>query len=108
MNINITLHLVPSGMAGEETVSNENLCWVTKTHWPLEPPLGGIKFPAQKCISIARNPIDIIPSLGLLINTTSQSLMSEVPLNELEPTWWAKFAQSIMKMVEENTLAMRQ
>lgn len=75
--INVTLHMVWGNLAGEETVSHDNLCWVTKTHWPMAIPLGAPKFAAQKCISIARNPIDVLPSLGLLLNTGSHSLTCE-------------------------------
>ena len=40
MNLNLTMHLMGGNVAGEETVSHENLCWVTKTHWPLMSPMG--------------------------------------------------------------------
>ena len=46
MNFDLTLHIINSGAAGEETVSHENLCWITKTHWPMESPMGNIKFSA--------------------------------------------------------------
>ena len=81
MNLSLTMHIFAGNLAGEETVSHDNLTWVTKTHWPLESPLGSVKFSAQKCISIVRNPIDILPSLALLLNLMSHSLQSEVPLN---------------------------
>lgn len=41
MNIDLTTQLLFGGrLAGEETVSDDNLVWVTKTHWPMESPLG--------------------------------------------------------------------
>ena len=46
MNLNVTLNNVAGNLAGEETVSHENLCWVTKTHWPMESPFGVKKFSA--------------------------------------------------------------
>jgi len=46
MNIETTLNLVIAGLAGEETVSSDNLCWITKTHWPANTPHGSKKFKA--------------------------------------------------------------
>ena len=46
MNLNVTLHVIAGNLAGEETVAHENLCWVTKTHWPMESPFGAKKFSA--------------------------------------------------------------
>lgn len=41
MNIDLTTQLLFGGrLAGEETVSDDNLVWVTKTHWPMGSPLG--------------------------------------------------------------------
>ena len=75
MRIRLTLHLCFGGnMAGEETVPQDKLTWITKTHWPMESPAGAIKFSSNKCFSIIRNPIDMIPSIALLMNTTSHSL----------------------------------
>ena len=42
MNLNVTMHIQGGNVAGEETVSHENLCWVTKTHWPLLSPMGSV------------------------------------------------------------------
>ena len=108
MNLNLTLHLYAGNMAGEETVSHENLCWVTKTHWPLLSPLGAEKFSAQKCIAIVRNPIDQLPSMALLMNCMSHSLQSEVPLNELDPVWWERLVHMMSPMVNINVLEMRE
>ena len=81
MNIDITQQIIGGNIAGEETVSHENLCWITKTHWPMESPLGATKFSAQRCIAVVRNPTEVIPSMALLFNTTSHSLKTTVPLN---------------------------
>ena len=40
MNLLLTLHLIGGNLAGEETVPEDNLCWVTKTHWPTDTPFG--------------------------------------------------------------------
>ena len=47
MNTDVTLDLMIFGnMAGEETVTHDNLNWVVKTHWPMESPLGATPFKA--------------------------------------------------------------
>ena len=46
MAINLTLQMVSGNLAGEETVASSNLPWITKTHWPMESPLGVTKFSA--------------------------------------------------------------
>ena len=108
MNVDLTMFMFAGNMAGEETVSHDNLCWVTKTHWPHLPPLGAEKFSAQKCISIVRNPIDILPSLALLMMCSSHSLQSEVPLNELDPEWWDRFVHLLCPLVNANCTDMRE
>jgi len=94
MSIDVTLQIVFAGrLAGEETVSHENLCWITKTHWPMESPCGATPFSAQKCISIVRNPIDMIPSLANLLITTSHTFTTTEPFHEADPTWWNSVIQ---------------
>ena len=106
MNLNLTMHLQTGNMAGEETVSHDNIVWVTKTHWPMESPLGSVKFSAQKCISIVRNPIDILPSLALLMNLMSHSLQSQVPLNQVDPEWWDRYVKELSGVVNTNCTRM--
>jgi len=91
MNIVLTQQVVAGNLAGEETVSTSDLVWITKTHWPIESPLGANKFPAQKCFSIVRNPIDCIASFALLCLTSSHSVTLETPINELDPAYWDRF-----------------
>lgn len=74
----------------------------------MESPAGAIKFSSNKCFSIVRNPIDLIPSLALLMNTTSHSKTTTVPLNEADPEWWDKFVKSLTKMCNDNMLAMKE
>ena len=81
MNIDLTQHILDGNLAGEETVTQDNLNWIVKTHWPLESPLGARQYSAQKAISIVRNPIDVFPSMALLMNTTSHSLKTTVSLH---------------------------
>ena len=106
MNYNVTIHLLGGYLAGEETVAQDNLCWVTKTHWPMESPMGSKKFAAQKCFCIVRNPIDILPSIALLINTASHSLQSQVPVNKLDPGFWDRMVHVLIPAFNENLREM--
>ena len=85
MNINLTLHLLSGNLAGESTVADDNLPWITKTHWPMPSPPDSLPFTASKCFAIVRNPIDVIPSIALLMNTSSHSLTVNPPVNEADP-----------------------
>ena len=49
------------GALGEEHSGDDGSCWITKTHFPMES--FEIKFHANKMIVIARNPIDVVPSM---------------------------------------------
>lgn len=102
MTIKVTLQMVFGGrLAGEETVSHDNLCWVTKTHWPMESPGGSTRFSTQKAISIVRNPIDMIPSLALLATTASHTFTCTEHFHEADPIWWAKFVEYCAKGTNE-------
>ena len=49
--------------AGEQWTSDYNNVWITKTHYPIDPCSGlaeAEKFTANRCVSIVRNPIDLI------------------------------------------------
>ena len=107
MNWDITIQMLYAGLLGEETVSTDNLCWVTKTHWPMESPLGAKKFPAEKCFSIVRNPIDLLPSFALLFITMSHSMTITPPVNEHDPAFWDTFIKKISTFINDQTLAMR-
>jgi hypothetical protein len=58
MNTDLTLHIQQAGLAGESTTCDDNLVWITKTHWPADSPLGALKHSAKKAFCIVRNPID--------------------------------------------------
>ena len=70
--------------------------------------MGVTKFGANKAISVVRNPIDVIPSFALLFNTTSHSLTSTVPLNELDPAYWERFVDNISLMMNQTCNVMQQ
>ena len=95
MMINLTLQMVSGNLGGEETVANSNLPWITKTHWPLESPFGATPFSAQKTFCVVRNPVDVMPSLALLMNTSSHSLTVSPPVNEADPAWWERFTDQL-------------
>mmetsp|Transcript_8268 Transcript_8268/g.9628 ORF Transcript_8268/g.9628 Transcript_8268/m.9628 type:complete len:80 (+) Transcript_8268:282-521(+) len=70
MNIDLTMMAIfNSRLAGEETVAQDNLVWITKTHWPGDSPLGSVPFSAQRGIAVVRNPIDVFPSMAYLMLT---------------------------------------
>ena len=106
MNLNLTIQGMFANLLGEETVSHENLCWITKTHWPMESPLGAKKFSAEKCISVNRNPVDIFPSLCFLINLQSHSHTTNEKLNEADPVWWKAFTEMVASGLNKQTLEM--
>lgn len=106
MNIDLNVCLISGYLAGEGTVSHENLCWVTKTHWPIESRMGSTKFSAQKCFSIVRNPIDVIPSMAILTNTFSHISTTVVPISEADPVWWEEFTKRIGKSLNDSVIAM--
>ena len=95
MNLNLTSFGHGLGMAGEETVAEDNLCWITKTHWPLPGPIGDKAFSAQKCISIVRSPVDILPSMCYLMNLMSHSLSPQERINEQFPEYWDAFVSGL-------------
>ena len=103
MNIDTTLKFVTAKMAGEETVPHDNLCWATKTHWPANSPLGSKKFKAQKCISVVRNPIDVIVSFCYLKNTLNHSHVSVEKPNEVDPDWWDGFVTKTAEAMSLST-----
>ena len=109
MTINLTLHLIfKARLGGETTVSHENLVWITKTHWPMESPMGADRFSAQKCISVVRNPIDTLPSLSLLALTLTHSKQLATPINEADPDWWNRFLTRTGKAINDCGMIVRQ
>ena len=107
MDINLTLHLLSGNLAGESTVADDNLPWITKTHWPMPSPPTSLPFTASKCFAIVRNPIDVMPSLALLMNTSSHSLTVNPPVNEADPAWWDRFTEQLTRVQEEAYEVMR-
>ena len=105
--IDYTLHLAfYSRLAGENTAPPEDLCWVTKTHWPHQF-FGAEKFGAQRCFSIVRNPIDSLVSYSYLYCTTAHTKVPKVPLNELDSDWWRRFIKATSTAQNESIRSMR-
>jgi len=73
MAVEFTFFESMMGLLGQGFTCDDNLVWVTKTHYPQAIP-GDTPFSAQKMLVIARNPIDVIPSFANLTNTDSHSL----------------------------------
>lgn len=88
MDINLCVQFTNLGLAGENTVTDSDLVWISKTHWPMESPGGALNFKAEKTISIVRNPIDQMVSLISLVTTSSHSLAPEVPFHEGNPNYF--------------------
>lgn len=76
MNLRNTCFMQALGIAGEQHVCDDNTVWITKTHWP-SPGfplfLPDQNFTFDRVILITRNPIDVLPSLFLLMQTMSHS-----------------------------------
>ena len=88
MNLNATHLMQGLGLAGEEHVSHDNTVWVTKTHWPFPIGMEEPEYDADKIFVITRNPVDVIPSVFLLFNTGSHSMISKENIPEVFPNEW--------------------
>ena len=98
MNMSLTVNLQFVGMYGEGTVADDNLVWVTKTHYPMESPHGVTKFSSQKQIVVVRNPIDVFSSMAHLAMTGSQSV---TPIEQYHvdcPVFWDSFLKAVAPM----------
>ncbi len=96
LNINLTMQRMFSNCLGEETVPEDNnLVWIAKTHWPMESPLGAKRWTANKCISLSRNPIDMLPSLIYLVNTQNHSSTTNEKPNEVDPALWKTYTETV-------------
>lgn len=61
------------GMAGEEHVGEQNSVWFTKSHFPSFGKVN-IEHESDRAIVITRNPLDVLTSMFLFINTGSHSM----------------------------------
>ena len=78
--------LVSLGMYGENHIgSEENLCWITKAHYPMSFTGYEPKFKTNKQICLIRNPIDNFISYMNLYATASHNLVTKIPLHEQFP-----------------------
>lgn len=91
-------------MPGEQH-TDDGLCWVIKSHAPLNT-YDGEKFKADKIIVIARNPIDVFPSFLSLLNFDSHSQTPLQPWNEQARLWDAhvKTFTTVMKNQHQVTV----
>ena len=86
-NIFASVALQTMGLVGEETTSDTNLVWITKTHYPLDSVNKGV-FRAQKMIKIVRNPLDTILSQCNGMWSYSHSVSPEQELHKDVPEAW--------------------
>ena len=78
------------GLLGEGKIDDS--VWIVKTHYPER--IGRVKFTANKCIVIVRNPLDCIFSLLNMVGTTShsESLSPEVLARAIQNSeLWTSF-----------------
>ena len=100
MNLDIAIQLQMVGMLGEENVTDTNLTWITKTHWPIN--FFKEAFHANKMLVIVRNPIEIFPSFCSLMQTGSHSVMPQKPFTELSDDFWKKWVSFVTEMLKQN------
>lgn len=89
------------GLAGEQHVCNDNTVWITKTHWPVPTApflVTEQNFTFDRVIVITRNPIDVLPSWFLLMNTFSHSKQVEEKFHEAFPVEWDRFVRMYTNM----------
>ena len=89
------------GLLGQAIVSDSNLVWVTKTHYPLGRSENE-RFNAEKMIVIARNPIDVMPSLANLVNLSSHSLEINERYDKVDPVWWQSWVTGQTGKMKQN------
>ena len=81
----LTLQMV--GMVGESHSGSDRI-WVTKTHHPLDSGPICRQFVSNKQIYLMRNPIDMIPSHALLMQTASHGLVPNEKFDVDFPDFW--------------------
>lgn len=79
-----------NGLKGQ-FVADERV-WITKSHHPSSQPKT-LSFLSDKVLCIVRNPLDVIPSFGTMINTVSHSAMLDYDLQTEFPEWWDWFVK---------------
>ena len=89
------------GLLGQNITSDENLVWVTKTHYPHAIP-GDKPFKAEKMLVIARNPIDVIVSFANLLNTHSHSLEVNERYDVDRPDFWGPWVSGMIAEIKAN------
>ena len=91
MRVEFTKNLQFLGFLGEGTGMDDNLVWITKTHYPMESPHGVDEFNSQKQIIIVRNPIDTLASWANYTFTGTQSLRPKEQYHVDFPESWDSF-----------------
>jgi hypothetical protein len=102
MSLIITNGVQMMGMAGENHVGDDNTVWVTKSHWPSPPPpMPQRDFSLDRALVLVRNPIDVMASMFLFINTGSHSMSCKEKINEAFPVEWDEWIHVVVAMIKE-------
>jgi len=102
MSLIITNGVQMMGMAGENHVPDDGTVWVTKSHWPSPPPpMTQRDFTMDRAIVLVRNPIDVMSSMFLFINTGSHSMTCKEKINEAFPAEWDEWIHVVVAMIKE-------
>ena len=91
-------------MLGQGVTSDSNRVWITKTHYPADVP-GSAPFKAHKMVVIARNPIDVIPSLAHLQNTRIHSLEVNEQFHVDFPEYWDTYLRNMTRSLRDHHTA---
>ena len=101
MDIKETFFDAQMGLLGTGITSDTNRVWITKTHYPLARP-DCTPFSANKMVVLARNPIDVIPSMANLMNTQSHSLEINEQYDVDFPEIWWEWVAKISTILKTN------
>ncbi len=102
MSIHTSTTLQIMGLSGESHY--DDLCWITKSHHPIALRNGEVPKEVNKTFIVVRHPLDVLPSLASLINTTTHGVKPEYSYEGDYPEWWnwyvLKFAKRLADFFE--------
>ena len=108
MLVEYTKNVQSLGLAGEGTGCDDNLVWITKTHYPMQSPHGAHEFNGQRQIVIMRNPIDSLSSFAHLMFTGTQSLTPKEEYYKDFPETWDTFLRAVTPVISESFKMLRE
>lgn len=90
------------GLAGEEHVTDDKTIWVQKSHFPSPvPPFPEREFTCDKFLFLTRNPLDVMVSMFLFLNTGSHSMTCAEAINEAFAVEWDQWIHSQIPVFKE-------